>query len=306
MAFEWPEELVFVPNSKIPHKTSDKSMKGKTCVITGTTSGIGLETLKQLAKGGANIVMVCRNEEKALRVKKETLAKHDVSIDIVIADFSSLEDVRRAAQTILKNYPKIDVLINNIGMHSTAKQHTEDGFELVFIVNHLSSFLFTKLLLPRLKENKKARIIQVNSEGHRFNGLDTNDIHWRNRIYTGLRGYGASKSAQLLTVRELAESLKDTQVTINAIHPGEVRTNIGNNNGAFYRWTSKHIVHKMFKDPKMSGESLYYFAADPEVEGVSGKFFYLTTEEMPAKHILESTYQKEVYDLSMELVGLSE
>ncbi|MGL6108276.1 SDR family NAD(P)-dependent oxidoreductase [Romboutsia sp.] len=281
-------------------------MKGKTCVITGTTSGIGLETLKQLAKGGANIVMVCRNEEKALRVKAETLAKHDVSIDIVIADFSSLIQVRRAAQTILSNYPKIDVLINNIGMYSTSKQHTEDGFEMVFIVNHLSPFLFTKLLLPRLKESGKARIIQVNSEGHRFNGLDTNDIHWRKRIYTGLRGYGASKSAQLLTVRELSDSLKDSDVTINAIHPGEVRTNIGNNNRALYRLSSKYIVHKIFKDPKMSGESLYYFAADPEVEGVSGKFFYLTTEELPAKHILDSNYQKEVYNLSMNLVGLKE
>ena len=306
MAFEWPEELAFVPNSKIPHKTSDKSMKGKTCVITGTTSGIGLETLKQLAKGRANIVMVCRNEEKALKVKEETLLKHDVSIDIVIADFSSLMQVRKAAQTILNNYPKIDVLINNIGMYSTSKQRTEDGFEMVFIVNHLSPFLFTKLLLPRLKENKKARIIQVNSEGHRFNGLDTKDIHWKKRMYTGLRGYGASKSAQLLTVRELAETLKDTNVTINAIHPGEVRTNIGNNNGALYRLSSKYIVHKLFKDPKISGESLYYFAADPEVEGVSGKFFYLTTEEIPAKHILDITYQKEVYNMSTELVGLKE
>lgn len=306
MAFEWPEELVFLENSKRPYKTSDKSMKGKTCVITGTTSGIGLETLKQLAKGGANIVMVCRNEEKAIRVKEETLRKYDVSIDIVIADFSSLTQVRRAAQTILNNYPKIDVLINNIGMHSTTKQHTEEGFEMVFIVNHLSSFLFTKLLLPRLKESKKARIIQVNSEGHRFNGLDTNDIHWRKRIYTGLRGYGASKSAQLLTVRELAKMLKDTDVTINAIHPGEVITNIGSNNGALYRWYTKAVVHKVFKDPIRSGESIYYLVADPEVEGESGKFFHLTTEELPAKHILDSDYQKEIYNLSMDLVGLKE
>ncbi len=306
MGFEWPEELEFMQNSKLPYKTSNQSMKGKTCVITGTTSGIGLKTLKQLAKGGANLVMVCRNEEKALKVKEETLEKYDVSIDIVIADFSSLVQVRRAAETILEKYPKIDVLINNIGMHSTTKQHTEDGFEMVFIVNHLSSFLFTKLLLPRLKESGKARIIQVNSEGHRFNGLDTSDIDWKKRIYTGLRGYGASKSAQLLTVRELADSLKDTQVTINALHPGEVRTNIGNNNGAFYRWTSKHIVHKIFKDPIRSAESIYYLAADPEVEGMSGKFFHLTTEETPAKHILDSTYQKEVYNLSMDLVGLKE
>ncbi|MGL6104592.1 SDR family NAD(P)-dependent oxidoreductase [Romboutsia sp.] len=306
MGFEWPEELAFIPNSKLPYKTSDKSMKGKTCVITGTTSGIGLETLKQLAKGGANIVMVCRNEEKALKVKEETVSKYNVSIDIVIADFSSLMQVRRAAQTILNNYPKIDVLINNIGMHSTTKQHTEEGFEMVFIVNHLSSFLFTRLLLPRLKESGKARIIQVNSEGHRFNGLDIKDINWKKRIYTGLRGYGASKSAQLLTVRELADSLKDSDVTINAVHPGEVRTNIGNNNGEFYRWTSKHIVHKLFKDPKMSGEAIYYFAADPEVDGVSGKFFYLTTEELPAKHILNSILQKVVYEMSMDLVGLKE
>ncbi len=306
MGFELPEELIFLKNSNIPHKTSNESMKGKTCVITGTTSGIGLETLKQLANGGANIVMVCRNEEKALQVKNDMLSKYDVSIDIVIADFSSFMQVRQAAQTILDNYPKIDILINNIGIHSTKKQYTKDGYEMVFAVNHLSPFLFTKLLIPRLKETKKARIIQVNSEGHRFNGLDLDDIHWKKRIYTGLRGYGASKSAQLLTVRELAEILKDSEVTINAVHPGEVSTNIGNNNGILYRCFSKNVVQKMFKDPTISAESIYYFAADKEVDGVSGKFFNLTTEELPAKHILDSNFQKEVYEMSMNLVGLKE
>lgn len=300
------EELVFLENSKLPHKKSNESMRGKTCVITGTTSGIGLETLKELSKGKANIIMVCRNEQKALKVKEEMVSKYDASIDIVIADFNSLTEVKRAAQTILDNHPKIDVLINNIGMHSTTKEHTKEGFELVFIVNHLASFLFTNLLLDRLKENEKARIIQVNSEGHRFNGLDIKDIHWKKRIYTGLRGYGASKSAQLLTTIELDKMLKDTNVTINAMHPGEVRTNIGLNNGKLYRWYTRNILFKVFKSPKISAESLYYLAADKEMENVSGKFFYLTTEEVPARHILDKAYQREVYDLSMKLVGLKE
>ena len=108
MGLNWPDELVFIPNSKLPHKTSNETMQGKTCVITGPTSGVGLETLKQLAKGGASIVMVCRNEEKALNVKEDLLSKHDVSIDIVIADFSSLTQVREAAQTILNKHHKKD------------------------------------------------------------------------------------------------------------------------------------------------------------------------------------------------------
>jgi NAD(P)-dependent dehydrogenase (short-subunit alcohol dehydrogenase family) len=150
-----------------------------------------------------------------------------------------------------------------------------------------------------------SRIIQVNSEGHRFGGLKLDDLYWDKRRYRGLQGYGASKTAQLLTVWELAERLDGSGVTINAVHPGEVATNIGMNNGILYRWYQKYLLFPLLKDPKISGEALYYFAAAPELNNTSGKFFNLTIEEKPAPHALDRAIGKQVWDISEKLTGLT-
>jgi NAD(P)-dependent dehydrogenase (short-subunit alcohol dehydrogenase family) len=304
MGFELPDELIFMKNKKAEQKKSSASMAGKVCVVTGATSGVGLETLKKLAEGKADIIMVCRNLEKAKLIKEDIQKKWPVNIDIVEADFSMLSDVRRAAGEILSKYKQIHVFINSAGLHSTTKVMTKEGFEMVFCVNHLASFLFTRLLMDRLKESAPARIIQVNSEGHRFNGLDINDLNWNKRFYTGLRGYGASKTAQLMTVWELADELKGSGVTINALHPGDVRTNIGSNNGWLYKCFLHNVTWHSLKEPSISGEAIYYLAADPDMLDVSGKFFHLTIEEKPAKHALDRELGKKVYDLSMLMTGL--
>lgn len=301
---ELPDELMFLRNSKAQQKSSLALMENKVVVITGATSGVGLESVKQLAKGKATIVMVVRNLKKAEEVKKSVQSTYPTTIDIVLADFSVLEQVRRAAEVILEKYPRIDVLINCAGLHSTKATYTVDGFETVFMVNHLASFLFTQLLLKRLIQSAPSRILHVNSEGHRFNGLDINDIHWKKRHYTGLRGYGASKTAQLLTMWEIADQLKDTGVTINAMHPGDVRSSIGSNNGWLYRMFSKLVIQPMLKDPGISGQAIYYLVADPEMADVNGKFFHLTIEEKPAKHAMDRTLGKQVYELSFKLTGL--
>jgi len=156
-----------------------------------------------------------------------------------------------------------------------------------------------------VKKSAPARIIQVNSEGHRFGGLDLDDLDWKHRRYTGLKGYGASKSAQLLTVWEFADRLKDSGVTINAMHPGDVRTNIGNNNGPLYRWWLHNVTWHVLKDPAISGEALYYLAAAPELAGVNGRFFHLTLDEKPAPHALDREKGRAVWDLSLRMTGLS-
>ncbi len=299
-----PEQLVFLKNSKAVQKHSDESMDGKLCVISGATSGVGYEAVKALAAKGANIVMVVRNENKAKAVKEEVEKEYKVFVDYYIADFSNLKQVEDAAMAILDKYPKIDVLINSAGIHLTKRILNQDGFEMVFCVNHLATFLLTKLLLNRMIESSPSRIIQVNSEGHRFNGLNVNDLNWEKRIYTGLRSYGASKTAQLLTVWQLAEDLKSTGVTINAMHPGGVRTNIGNNNGRLYRWFLHNVIWHFLKDPKISGEAVFYLASSNELSKISGKFFNLTIEEKPAKHALNMKNQKIILQLSMEMTGL--
>ncbi|MBS3811016.1 MAG: SDR family NAD(P)-dependent oxidoreductase [Halanaerobiales bacterium] len=306
MIFKFPEQLMFIKNSKADQKHSIESMDGKLCVVSGATSGVGYEAVKALSAGRANIVMVVRNENKAKAVKEEIEKKYSVFVDYFIADFSDLEQVKKAAMAILNRYQKIDILINSVGIHSTKRILNKDGFEMVFCVNHLGTFLITQLLLDRMIESSPSRIIQVNSEGHRFNGLDLNDLNWEKRIYTGLRSYGASKTAQLLTVLQLAEELEGTNVTINAMHPGSVRTNIGNNNGRLYRWFLHNVTWRFLKDPKISGEAIYYLASAGELSNVSGKFFNLTLEEKPAKHALDQKKQKKIWNLSLDMVGLTE
>jgi NAD(P)-dependent dehydrogenase (short-subunit alcohol dehydrogenase family) len=302
--YELPDELMFLRNSKAKQKQSDASMKGKVVVITGATSGVGLEAVRRLAKGQATIVMVVRNQLKAQTVKEELQMAYPVAVDIILADFSRSDQVRQAASTILEKYERIDVLINCAGLHSTKVTYTPEGFETVFFVNHLASFLFTKLLLDRLIQSAPSRILHINSEGHRFNGLDIEDIHWKKRHYTGLRGYGASKTAQLLTMWEMADQLEGSGVTINAMHPGDVKTHIGSNNGWIYRTFSKLFIQPMLKDAKISGEAIYYLVADDQMADISGKFFHLTIEETPAKHALDRSLGKKVYDLSMKITGL--
>lgn len=299
-----PDELMFLKNKNALQHESEGSMKGKTCVVTGATSGVGLEAVRALAKGGASIVMVVRNLAKGEEVKKELVEQFGGSVDIVVADFSRLDDVRNAAKQVLASTSKIDVLINCAGLHSTKATYTPEGFETVFCVNHLASFLFTELLLDRLKESAPSRILQINSEGHRFNGLDINDLNWKKRHYTGLRGYGASKTAQLLTVWEINDRLKNNGVTINAMHPGDVKTQIGSNNGFLYRLFSKLVIQPSLRSPVISGKAIYYLVADPSLRDVSGKFYHLTIEETPAKHALDRTMGKRIYEESLRLTGL--
>lgn len=302
--FKLPDELMFIKNRNARQHMSSDTMQGKVCVITGATSGVGYESVKRLAQGGATIMMICRSLEKAKDLKKMIKDKYQVQVDYIIADFCRLDEVRKAAELILDKCPRIDVMINNAGMHSTKAFYTNEGFETVFCVNHLASFLLTNLLLERMITSAPSRIIQINSEGHRFNGLDISDINWEKRHYKGLKGYGASKTAQLMTVWELSEKLKGTGVTINAMHPGDVRTNIGSNNGWLYRTYNRYVTSRFLKDPVISGEAVYYLAADPDIANISGRFFHLTIEEKPAKHALDRELGRKIYDLSLKMTGL--
>lgn len=300
-----PEELQFIKNSRMVQKTTDARLEGRVCVITGATSGVGYHAAKRLSQGGAHLILVCRNLEKAFRVQSELEQDNGVPIRVMQADFSRFTEVRKTATALLENYPRIHLLINNAGIHNTRRIVTEFGIEIVFSLNHLASFLFTRLLLSRMIESAPARIIQVNSQGHRFGGLDLNDLNWEKRRYRGLQGYGASKTAQLLTVWELADRLHGSGVTINAMHPGAVKTNIGMNNGLLYQWYQRYLIWPFLKDPEISGSAIYYLAAAPEMAGVSGRFFNLTIDEKPAPHALDRSLGKQIWRISESLTGLA-
>jgi len=297
-----PEELQFIQNSRLPQRSTAARLDDKVCVITGTTSGIGYEAAKQLAKGGAHLVMICRNCDKANAVQEQLAADFGATIDVFTADFQHLAEVQRAAQEISQKYPAVQILINNAGVFNRRRQLTPDGNEMTFGVIHLASFLLTNLLLENLKNGAPSRIINVSSEAHRFGGLNLKDLDWRKRPYIGLLAYGAAEIAQIHTSARLAEQLQDSGVTVNEIHPGAVKSNIGMNNGLFYRTYKRYILQWFLKDPIKSAKAIYYLAAAPELESTTGKYFNLTIEEKPAWYAVKSKLRQQVWDQSIRLI----
>ncbi|MFX1606904.1 MAG: SDR family NAD(P)-dependent oxidoreductase, partial [Promethearchaeota archaeon] len=244
--------------------------EGRLVVITGATSGIGRVTAIEYASHGANLLLINRNEEKSIALCKEIRREFQVECDYKIADFSRLSEVRKVGKELLESDLEIDVLIHNAGLYSTAKIITEDGHELVFQVDYLSSFVLNYMLKDKLKAQGKARIIFVNSEGHRFAvwGIGLHDPNYNKRRHTGLGSYGVAKTAQLLSMIKFAEYFEGSGVTINAMHPGNVKTNSGSQNGRIYLWYKRNLINRSAKDPQISATALYYLGVSNELEGI--------------------------------------
>ncbi len=302
--YRWEDMRQMRENNRAAPHVCDIRMDGKLCVITGCTSGVGWEAAKRLAAYGARLVMINRSADKSRDVCQRLRSEYGAECAYLLADFSDLSQVRDVAQQVLQSYDHIDVLINNVGMHSTTLTRTSAGHETVFCVNHLAPFTLTWMLLDAMKASAPSRVIYVNSQGHRFGGLALNDLSWRRRHYTGLRGYGASKTAQLLTIWEFVDRLEGSGVTMVAMHPGAVRSNIGNNNGALYRWYKNKILSRTLHDPSISGQAIHYLACAPEIVSMSGTYFNLTHPEKPAPHALDREVGRTVWEESLRLAGL--
>jgi len=294
-----------IANNHAKQHQSNVNLKGKYCVITGATSGVGWEAAKTLAAHEASLILINRNREKSIEACRKIRSDFQVVCDYLIADFTHLKEMHQIADHLNGSDYQIDILINNAGVYCTTKTYTQDHLETVFCVNHLASFILTYKLIEKMKRNPSSRIIQVNSQGHRFNGLSINDFNWEKRHYFGLQGYGAAKTAQLLTMWEFADLLKGSGVTINAIHPGAVKSGIGENNGSLYRWYKNHFVTRFLADPSISGQAIHYLATAPELSGLSGKYFNLTHIEKPSPHALDRELGKEIWALSKKLTGLT-
>lgn len=298
-----------IANGKRKPMESTRSMSGRLCIITGATSGVGKEAARRLYSYGADLILVNRNDRKSELLIDELQAENPEGgfIRHIRADLSLLEETQHALIQILQLLDEIkrplDVLINNAGIHMTRRELSIEGHEKVFAVNHLSPFLITRSLLPVFHKQNGGRIIQVNSQGHRFSGLRLDDLDWKKRPYIGLRGYGAAKTAQLLCCWETADALAaaGSGVSINAMHPGAVRSSVGMNNGRIYRWFQERFIQPGLDDPEISGIAIHWLASDPLLEGVSGRYFNLTTEEKPAPHALDREVGGKIYRISMEI-----
>ncbi|MBN8216909.1 MAG: SDR family NAD(P)-dependent oxidoreductase [Spirochaetes bacterium] len=301
------EMVQFLRNERRGPKACDADLKEKTVVLSGATSGIGLETARLFASRRARLILLNRDPAKSAALEAELRKAFAAEVRTVGVDFSSLQSVRECARQLLELADPIDVLIHNAGVYHTELTMTQDGIETVFQVNHLAPFLLNHLLMPRLKRENRARILHVNSEGHRFalTGVHTEDLAYRNHRYTGLKSYGAAKTAQLLTLQRFRDAFADGAVTVNAMHPGNVVSNIGNQNGPAYRAMKERWILPSAKDPGISAQALLYLAASPDLEGVSGKFFNLTAEEIPAPHARDLSAIGPVWNASLALCGLA-
>ena len=205
-------------------------MEGKICVVTGASRGIGFYVARNLARRGAFIVLVSHNKkrgEKASRQIDGFVLKR--STDFMLADLSSQEQIRQFAETFKERYDRLDVLVNNAGGLFLKRRESVDGMEMTFALNHLNYFMATLLLMDRLLASDAARVVNVASEAHRGAQINFADLQFENG-YNGRQAYNQSKLANLLFTYALARSLAETNVTVNAVHPGFVRTHLGKQN----------------------------------------------------------------------------
>jgi NAD(P)-dependent dehydrogenase (short-subunit alcohol dehydrogenase family) len=247
-------------------------MQGKTVLVTGANQGIGNATAVALAAKGAHVVLVARNAEKGRAALAEVQAAGSGGAELIVADLSSQEQVRRAAAELKANHRKLDVLVNNAGVYVPERHTTVDGLEETFALNHLGYFLLTRELLDVLQATAGARIVNVSSEAHRGARMRWDDLQFEKTPYSGFKAYGQSKLANVLFTYELARRLEGTGVTANCLHPGVIGSGFGQTYGGALSILVK-IARPFMLSTEDGARTSVYLASSPEVAGVTGKYF---------------------------------
>lgn len=284
---------------------SDTSMQSKVVVITGGNAGIGLATAKGLAKKGATVCIVSRNQQKGEQAVEEVKnTSGNPNVDLLIADLASLSQVRKLAQQILDKYDHLDVLINNAGAFFSDYGETEDGFERQFAINHLAPFLLTNLLLGRVKASAPARIVNVASRAHYRGSMNFDDLGFKKNYDGFRRAYSQSKLANVLFTKELARRLEGTGVTVNTLHPGVVSTSIAEKGGGLYGFLWKLVRPTMISTEK-GAETSIYLASSPEVADTTGLYFDKCKPKEASPEARNTEVAKTLWQLSEKMTGLA-
>jgi NAD(P)-dependent dehydrogenase (short-subunit alcohol dehydrogenase family) len=279
------------------------TMRGKTVVITGATSGIGQVAAEKLAAMGARLVLVARDktrgEAELVRLRSLTPG---INHAIHYADLSRLAEVKRVAAEIAAAEPRIDVLINNAGALFATRHVTSDGLELTFATNHMSYFILTHGLRERLRASSPARVVNVASDAHKGRKLDFNDLQSNN--FNGFGVYGRSKLCNILFTRELARRWNGTGVTANSLHPGFVSTRFGDESGGLLSLGVR--AAKMFAiSPEKGAETIIYLASSEEAAKSSGLYFYKCKPATPTKEAQDDDVARRLWQESEKIAGIS-
>lgn len=274
--------------------------KGKLAIITGATSGIGLETARALAMQGMRLVLPVRNMEKGLALKESIHAlTGNGQVDLVPCDFASLKSVRNFAEHFNKNYERLDVLVNNAGIWEMKRKESEDNIELTWAVNHLAPFLLTNLLLDKLKASAPARVITVSSIAHKAARINFNDLEGR-RHWNWISSYAQSKLANVVFTRHLAKILEGTGVVANCLHPGVVATRLFSKMPAIFHGPMKLIM----VPPAKGAETTIFLATSPLVQNISGEYFAKNKIATPSRHARDAQVAEKLWKISLQYTGL--
>ncbi|MEJ2613642.1 MAG: SDR family oxidoreductase [Ignavibacteriaceae bacterium] len=270
-----------------------KDIKEQTILVTGSTDGIGKLTALKLAGKSAHVVVHGRNKEKVKNVVDEIKKKSgNEKTNGLTADFSSLDEVRKFAEEFKKDYEQIDVLINNAGVGFADKRYSKDGHELRFAVNYLAPFLLTNLLLPEIKKAAPSRIVNVSSAGQ--SPLDFDDIMLE-KNFNSTQAYCQSKLALIMFTIELADKLKDENITVNSLHPGTyLNTNMV---------TRSNITP--WGEPESGADAEVFIATSPMLKNMTGKYFNVKTETKAESQAYDEEARKRLWKLSLELTKLN-
>lgn len=281
-------------------------MTGKTVVVTGGNSGIGLATAVALAGAGARVLVTARDAGRGSAAVEEIRRRAaSNAVELVVFDLSSLGSVRQGAAEILGRCQRIDVLVNNAGVVLSERRETADGLETTFVVNHLGHFLLTDLLRERLVESAPARVVNVASTAHKGarRGLDFDDLQSA-RSYRGMQVYAKSKLANIYFTTELARRLQGTDVTVNCVHPGTVATGYGRDGdaGGFLSFGLK-VIKPFILTPERGARTSVYLASAPEVAEVTGRYFVKCRPRAASKVARDAEAAARLWEASEKLVA---
>ncbi|MFI5896604.1 SDR family oxidoreductase [Actinoplanes sp. NPDC051513] len=280
-------------------------MTGKNVLVTGGTAGIGEATAVGLAALGARVGITGRDRIRAEAAAVDIrAASGNPAVDVFTADMSSQAEIRRLAGEVLDAYPRLDVLVNNVGGFWAHRHVTADGLEHTVALNYLGPFLLTNLLLDRLKASAPARIVTVSSGAHTQGRIDFDDLQGSAR-YSGQRAYNASKLANVMFTYELARRLEGTGVTATVLHPGVVRTNFGAEDQADFFKVMRPLVRPFMKSPTAGAATPIYLASSAQVEGVTGRYFVNRKPKASNKVSYDSAAAVRLWKISADLVGFT-
>ncbi len=276
-------------------------MKGKVCLVTGASSGLGMATAVALSETGAAVVLVCREEARGRAALAKVVSEtENLSADLMVADLSSPASVRGLAAQFEAKYPRLDLLVNNAAVFRSKRVVTTDGLELMFATNYLAPFLLTRLLLPRLEAARPSRVVNVSAPSSIMPDFD--DLQGE-RAFGSIGAFGASKAALLLFTYALASRLQGRGVTVNAYHPGIVRTNLVRGAPPAVRAITAVLNVFMGVSPKRASKGLVHLASSAEFEGTTGALIH-DGKKMKAPFSDDVEAKDRLWRLSCELTGL--